>query len=239
MRIRDGLIPFVGVLLTGVFIVSVLLWAFGQFTAQSAPPAGPFIGIRFTPLDPLGVRVYQVLPNSPASQAGIAPGDLIYTVNGAYVNGEALLAQVMTHRPDDVLTLGVQRGKQTHHIEVQVAAEPERTRSQIEMMSLETARNGFHLTGLVYDTEASVWYVDRVDRTDTLHAAGLRPGDHITAINGHHLTPATRHQLTTTTLVEDVVQLTVERDGHVIEVEVPAIVARLMVMYAMQTAGIQ
>ncbi len=216
-----------------------MTWVFGQFSAQQSVPTTPFVGIRYTALDPLGVRVEQVLPGSPAAQAGLTPGDLIYTVDGVYVNGESLLAQVMTHGPADVLMLGIQRGDQKHQIEVQIANRPEHSQQTNEMISLESARNGFHMAGLIYDIEDNIWLVEQIDASDTLHAAGLRVGDRITAINGQTVTPATHHHLTASTLVEDVVQLTVERDNQLQEIEIPAVMIRLMLMHAMQTAGLQ
>lgn len=237
MRIRDGLIPFLGLTLTVILMITAITWVFGQLNAPNPNPTTPFVGIRYTPLDPLGVRVEQVLPDSPAAQAGIRPGDLIYTVNGEYVNGESLTVQVMTHQPADVLTLGVRRKEENHQIDVQVAARPERPQANIELMSLETARDSFHIAGLTYNSERNLWLVDQIDTSDTLHAAGLRPGDQITAINGHTPIPAAHQSLATTTLFADVILLTVERDGETHEIEVPAVMARLILMQAMQATS--
>lgn len=55
-----------------------------------------------------GVRVLDVMPGGPAARAGIAPGDVIYTVNGIEVNYRDQLQQAVAGSPDR-LELTVQR----------------------------------------------------------------------------------------------------------------------------------
>ncbi|MFZ5809504.1 MAG: S1C family serine protease [Chloroflexota bacterium] len=90
----------------------------------------PYMGIRWQLITPRvaalydlpvqwGVYVTEVIPNSPASQAGIRRGDIIIRVgdttldeNHSYINA------LFQHKPGDIVTVEIARGSKT--IEVQV-----------------------------------------------------------------------------------------------------------------------
>jgi len=60
-----------------------------------------------------GALISQVVPDTPAAQAGLQVGDVIMAVDGTEVNADHDLATLIgQHRPGDVVTLKVRRGLQ-------------------------------------------------------------------------------------------------------------------------------
>lgn len=58
-----------------------------------------------------GASVVQVIPDGPAAGAGITPGSVITSVNGAAVNSATGLTNILDqHHPGDTVALGVQNG---------------------------------------------------------------------------------------------------------------------------------
>jgi len=70
-----------------------------------------------------GLIITSVLPTSPAGEAGLSAGDIILEVDGVAVAGEEqLTAAVEATGPGGIVTLTIQRGRQTGDLEVVVAA---------------------------------------------------------------------------------------------------------------------
>jgi putative serine protease PepD len=58
-----------------------------------------------------GALIQEVAPDSPASRAGLRPGDLVTTIDGKAVeNYSEMVASIRGHQPGDKVTLGVTRG---------------------------------------------------------------------------------------------------------------------------------
>jgi putative serine protease PepD len=58
-----------------------------------------------------GALIQEVAPNSPASKAGLRPGDLVTTIDGKAVeNYSEMVASIRGHQPGDKVTLGVTHG---------------------------------------------------------------------------------------------------------------------------------
>jgi S1-C subfamily serine protease len=58
-----------------------------------------------------GALIQEVAPDSPASKAGIQPGDLVVSIDGnAVENYSEMIAAIRDHQPGDKITLGVVRG---------------------------------------------------------------------------------------------------------------------------------
>jgi putative serine protease PepD len=72
-----------------------------------------------------GVLIQEVTPDSPASQAGLRPGDLVTRIDGQAVedNGE-LVARIRAHKPGDKVTLTVVRGGQETTISATLTERP-------------------------------------------------------------------------------------------------------------------
>ncbi len=72
-----------------------------------------------------GVLVTRSFESGPAGQQGIAPGDIILTVDGKKVKDMLELSGILEDRKiGDVITLGVLRGQQKAEVEVQLAEVP-------------------------------------------------------------------------------------------------------------------
>jgi S1-C subfamily serine protease len=72
-----------------------------------------------------GAIIERVRADSPAERAGLAPRDVIVSLNGKAVTSMGMLAvAVRSHRPGDVLTLDVVRDKQHHGMKVTVVERP-------------------------------------------------------------------------------------------------------------------
>lgn len=231
VRIRAGLLPLIGLIASVGITVTLLLWVMDG-TTEAAVPEDVYVGIRFTPVDPFGVRVDEVALNSPAAQAGLRAGDMIYTLDGSYVNGQALLTRVATYQPNDEIVLGIQRNGVEHHLMLQLGTAPAQANDNLDLVSLDTPRNSLHISGVVYDSADRAWHVRQLSSSDTLALNGLQEGDVITHINTHTLTSQTRDMLMMATMVEDAAVLTVQRGESQLELEVPAIVARLLLVDA-------
>jgi S1-C subfamily serine protease len=96
----------------------------------------PYLGIRYQPLNPVisaqlgidvteGVLVGDVLPGSPADQAGLQPGDVITAVDGVPLQEESRLAEILnSHKPGDQVTFEVLRENQTMTVSVTLGEMP-------------------------------------------------------------------------------------------------------------------
>ncbi|MPZ50621.1 MAG: PDZ domain-containing protein [Dehalococcoidia bacterium] len=87
-----------------------------------SPPTAAQLGITQT----AGAVVMEVVPGSPASQAGLSRGDVITDVEGQPVEGESDLTRLIdSHKPGDRITLKVARGDDTRDVQVTLAAAPD------------------------------------------------------------------------------------------------------------------
>lgn len=80
---------------------------------------------KFTLTDEVGVLVVQILPTSPASQAGLRPGDLILKVNGQAVKTAAdIQDQVEVSQIGSTMSLEIKRDGQVRQIQVKLGKLP-------------------------------------------------------------------------------------------------------------------
>ena len=89
----------------------------GELTAQIADQLGIEQGA--------GVLVLAVADDGPAGRAGIRPGDVLASMEGADLTApEALLAELRSRNPGDTVTFSVKRGDQTEDVKVDLAERP-------------------------------------------------------------------------------------------------------------------
>jgi S1-C subfamily serine protease len=81
---------------------------------QGKPIQTGYLGVTpslTTPAGQNGALIQEVAPNSPASRAGLRPGDLVTTIDGKAVeNYSEMVASIRGHQPGDKVTLGITRG---------------------------------------------------------------------------------------------------------------------------------
>ncbi len=96
----------------------------------------PYMGIGYVPLNPAiaaqlgtsatqGAVIMQVVPGSPAADAGLQTQDVITEINGTPLTGESTLAQIVqSDKPGDTLNLTVVRGSQTLQVKITLGTMP-------------------------------------------------------------------------------------------------------------------
>lgn len=72
-----------------------------------------------------GVVITNVVPGSPAAQAGLQVRDIITAVNGTPLDNESALARIQyQHQPGDTLTLAVLRGSRQMTVQLVLGTAP-------------------------------------------------------------------------------------------------------------------
>jgi S1-C subfamily serine protease len=198
------------ILLLSVLAIAVLAFGAVSAFAQQDPPTvnPPFIGIRFAP-DADGVRVTQVLPDSPAAAAGLQVDDVITAVDGEIINARSLVETIHSHSVGDTLTLSVVRADQTLEIAV--------TLSELPFVQPRDAR--FH--AFSFDSATQAWTVERLSENSPLYEAGLRQGDVITAFNGETYDLPALMEFISGLTPDSTVTLTVQRGEESLDIEIP------------------
>jgi serine protease Do len=80
---------------------------------------------------PEGVLISQVYPGGPATQAGLAKGDVLLSVDGFEVlDSNSLRYRIVTHRPGDNVSIRFLRSGATHDAIVRVALPPDSGRGE-------------------------------------------------------------------------------------------------------------
>ena len=140
---------------------------------------------------PQGVVVASVYPGGPAERAGVRPGDLILTADGAAVNDEgAVNYSAATHRAGDSVRLGVRRsGGGTRDVTVQLAALPGGARDQRTLSGRQPLSGATVVT--LTPAAADEYGLDPFSRgvvlvqSDGIAASqGFRAGDIVRSVNG-------------------------------------------------------
>jgi len=77
-----------------------------------------------------GAGIGSVAPDGPAAKAGLREGDVVTKIDGKAIDsGDDLAAAVASHRPNEKLTLTVQRDGSTQEITVTLGTQPDRSTS--------------------------------------------------------------------------------------------------------------
>jgi 2-alkenal reductase len=96
----------------------------------------PFIGVSFQQVDPQiasamnlsvtdGIVVTQVVPGSPANQAGLQEGDVILSVDAQKIDQDhPLMTVLFNHKVGDTVTLTILRGNQQQQVKLTLGVHP-------------------------------------------------------------------------------------------------------------------
>ncbi len=108
---------------------SRLLNSVGTATVTKATefvlPERAFLGINYDFVPQVGVRVFQVVPGTPAETSGIRRGDIIKQIDGLDVLLlEDIARSIAAKRPGDVIRLKILRNKKILEISATLIARP-------------------------------------------------------------------------------------------------------------------
>jgi serine protease Do len=155
----------------------------------TAQPLDRELAAYFGTPDATGVVLNSVAAGSPAAEAGLAPGDVIATLDGVRVEAEKdedlgnFQRLVANRRPGDEVALSVLRGSAERSVRVRLGAQPKVVPDEAESDS------GFHvqeITEQIFRSERlasrSGVYVSFVERGSPAAEAGLMRGDVIERI---------------------------------------------------------
>ncbi len=134
-----------------------------------------------------GVIVLKVVPGSPASKAGLQPGDIILAVNGKPIeNASQLQFEIMKTKPGTEITLTVMRGEKRLDLKVRIEELP-------SPKELKRMKEIYYNLGLVLRNASKEdleqfkapygVVVENVYPGSPAYAAGLRPGMLIERVN--------------------------------------------------------
>ncbi len=145
-----------------------------------------------------GALLAGVMPNGPAAQAGLQPGDVIQTVDGKKVtNPRDLALDVANLKPGEDAHLSVLHDGQTKDIALKIAQLPtEQTASNGEGSSQHQGQLGLALAPLSPDMQGQLDVPDGtrgavvrgVQPGSPAEQAGLQPGDVIVGVGMHPVT---------------------------------------------------
>jgi serine protease Do/serine protease DegQ len=130
-----------------------------------------------------GVALMEVLPNSPAAQAGLRVGDVVIAINGRPVRGSAeLRAQLGVVPSGETVELRVARGAETIQVRVQIAP-VERSAGAGTALQQLTGASVANAERQTNRGKEPVVYVTKVEPGSLAFQHGLRDGDVILGVN--------------------------------------------------------
>jgi S1-C subfamily serine protease len=170
-------------------------WASLALAADPASPA--YLGIFFQPAEgatQTGVVVGQVVPDSPASKAGLKEADVITKVDDQEIKDpEKLTSTIANHKPGDKVTLHILRDGKEQSLDVTLGERPRATARSLEpapegrerraLLGVQTQELTPDLKkrlGIAADQGA---LITDVGRGTPAEKAGLRTNDVITAVD--------------------------------------------------------
>ncbi|HLA43063.1 MAG TPA: PDZ domain-containing protein [Aggregatilineales bacterium] len=207
-------------------VVMALAAAFAGVASAQETSERAWIGVSIADSDN-GVEVRDVVNNSPAEAAGIERGDVILSVDGSAVEtAQALIDSLGSRKPEDTITLNLNRDGEEMTIDVTLGVYPEdnfeqdQRRPRIEMFG--EGANMLPMLGVILEESDEGWVVTRVI---PMMDSEFEEGDIITAINGESVNDMSLREAFEMMLnTEDSLEVTVLRDGETmtITIESPA-----------------
>jgi putative serine protease PepD len=90
-----------------------------------SPVKHPYVGISLRDSTGGGAQIGAVQPHTPATDAGLEPGDVVTAVNGkAVTTTDQLIATLDTYSPGTTITMTVKRASQTKTLKVTLGTRP-------------------------------------------------------------------------------------------------------------------
>lgn len=180
-----GAIAMIGVLLAGIII-----GAGAAFLFFNVNPARAALEVEISPAQDStpqkGILIADVIPGSPAEQAGLLRGDIILKLAGQEVNTLAELARLVRDRePGDRVDLEIRRGSDQLTVTVELGEANGETYLGIRScrdLAYGLLPPGTRVFPLI--TGEPGFLIRRVIPDSPADKAGLEAGDQITAVDG-------------------------------------------------------
>ena len=202
----------------------VLALAIGAAAAQQGEPQ-PFLGFGFEPAAD-GVLVTQVLPGSPADEAGLVSGDLITAINGDTVTADDITDAISALNVGDPVDLSVTRSDETVDLTATLGERGDFLQPNAphmpNMPDMPFGNLGAQRTflGIALDASDNGVVIREVAPASPAAAAGLQADDVVTAINGQAVTePREAVEIIQGLTAGDTVTLDITRGGEAQTVE--------------------
>ena len=90
-----------------------------------SPVKHPYVGVELRNSPTGGAEIHLVQPSSPATAAGLQPGDVVTAVNGkAITTTDQLIAQLDTYSPGTTIKMSIKRQGQSKDVTVKLGTRP-------------------------------------------------------------------------------------------------------------------
>ena len=193
-------------------LLAIATTAWSLVAAQDTTPEPtqqtPYLGVTIAPSD-TGAAIQQVMPRSPAADAGVKTGDILTAIDDHPVTADNVVDTLGGYAVGDTVTLHVQRGDQSLELSATLAARPTASGGG-QFQPRQRASRAF-LGVSLQDSDAGVT-VQEVVAGSPAEDAGLQVGDIITKINDTTITSARQAVSTVGSLnVGDEVTLEIKR----------------------------
>jgi S1-C subfamily serine protease len=199
----------------------VLALAIGAAAAQQGE-AQPFLGFGFEP-NTDGVLVTQVLPGSPADEAGLESGDLITAINGDAVTAADITDAISSLNVGDPVDLSVTRNDETVDLTATLGERGDFLQPDNgQMPNLPFGNLGPQrvFLGVALDASDNGVVIREVAPDSPAATAGLQADDVVTAINGQAVTePREAIEIIQGLNAGDTVTLDITRGGEAQTIE--------------------
>jgi Do/DeqQ family serine protease len=193
----------------------------------------PFVGATFENVTaqmaealgmarPVGALVTEVVPDGPAAKAGLRPGDVVLTMNGAAIeHPDALGYRLATHSIGDLCTLGILSGGARKDVDITLIRAPAAAATAQIVIGGNSPFSGAKVASLSprlaqrlgMDGVSKGVAIVGIDRRSPAASFGLQPRDIIREVNGEEIdTPEELRQVATSDTRWW--RFTVERDGR-------------------------
>lgn len=208
-------------LITGLAVLVLL--SLGIMTPVMAQDGDqPFIGIRFTQ-EENGALIAEVMPGSPADEAGLLTNDLITAIDRtALTLDRPLIDVVEDYAPGDTVQLTVDRRGEMLQLTLTFGTRPdEDTPAPLPPAVEGELRRHISVAGATFVDLGERWHVSHIAPETPAAEAGLLPGDMVTSVDGHPISAYDSGVLATVAAEGGEVLLAIQRGGEEIDITLP------------------
>lgn len=220
-----GLVVTLALIVSGLGALSAQAASDSPSVALSAQEAGgAWLGVMVRD-GVRGVVITEVVPDSPADEAGLRRGDVIVSVDETAIESADQLVDVIgNYAPGDVVTIVARWRGEERSYEVELGERP--TSFEMGMTPPQGlpehpgVQAVLNMLGVEMQLTDAGLEVKSIDPDSPLADVGFQEGDIVTAINGQPIDEIVGGRMMMELLREDTLVFTVQRDGEEVELTV-------------------